>query len=496
MGRVLTNNTSLQVAVEESVGVLPASPDWELLEPNSIGTYGATITTVAREPISRNRQRRKGTIVDLESAVDFEADLIVSHFDAFIEGFIFANYIGNGDRDPSAVSATEYTVDSGTTIPDNAIVRGVNFGVEANNGLHLTAGTSTATTIVAAGLSIEAAPPAAARVEIAGLEGDVSDITVTVSGSVITIGSTSLDFTTFTGLVAGAFIHIGGTASANRFFDSPSTDNSGFVRVVSVTANTIVVDKAITTFVTDAGTGKQIQIFLGRFVKNVPTNDANFLERSYHFEAEYPGLAANGTDSMYSYAKGNFCNSMAVTLPLTAKSTIQFGFIGTDTDNPTETRATNADAPTEPSRTGAFNTVSDCTRLRITDVDETGITTDFKSATITFNNNVSPEKVLCTLGAAYMNFGNMEVDIEAELMFTDSAVVEAIRNNTTVTMDFGVKNDDGVIMFDIPSMTLGGGNTSYPVNESVLISTSSQAFQDSVLDSSIGISVLPYVPTL
>ena len=89
MARVLTNNTSLAYAIESSLGVQPTS-GWKLLEPNTINTFGATVTTVARSPISNLRQRRKGTVTDLDSAVEFEADLTVDSYNDFIEGFCFA----------------------------------------------------------------------------------------------------------------------------------------------------------------------------------------------------------------------------------------------------------------------------------------------------------------------------------------------------------------------------------------------------------------------
>lgn len=494
MGRVLTNNTTLAVAEEETLGNLPTSPDWFLLEPNSIGAFGADITTVARSPISRNRQRRKGTITDLDSSVEWEGDLTVSHFDRFAEGFIFANFQGEVDRDPSAVTATAYTVDTGSILPVQSLVRGVGFGIAGNNGIKVVDGSPTATSITASGLTAEATPPDEARVEVVGLQGTSGDLTIDVTGGVITLGSTALDFTTFP-MQVGQFIHVGGTADANRFVDG-SVNNSGFVRVVSIATNAVVIDKATNTFVTDAGAGKNVQVFFGRFLKNVPTNDANFLERSFQFEAEYPGLAPDNVASRYEYARGNYCNTMAINMPLTDKATVNFAFVGTDTTPPTDTRATDAASASDPIRTGAYNTTADCVRLRITELDETGITTDFKSMTITFNNNVSPEKVLCNLGARFMNFGNFEVDVEAELVFTNEEVPDAIRNNTSLAMDFGVRNDDGVIMFDIPSMTLGGGDKNFPVNESVLINVTGEAFQDPTTNNSIGISVFPFVPVL
>jgi hypothetical protein len=61
-------------------------------------------------------------------------------------------------------------------------------------------------------------------------------------------------------------------------------------------------------------------------------------------------------------------------------------------------------------------------------------------------------------------------------------------------MDFAIKNDDGVIFVDIPSMTLGGGDREFPVNESILINTTAQAYGDTTYGGSLGITVFPYVP--
>ena len=116
--------------------------------------------------------------------------------------------------------------------------------------------------------------------------------------------------------------------------------------------------------------------------------------------------------------------------------------------------------------------------------------------TVTLNNNVSPEKVLNNLGAKYMNTGNFEVDIESSLLFTNRLVVDRIRDNTTVTMDFAIKNDDGGIFMDIPAMTLGDGTKDFPVNESINISVGCMAFEDPTLGTSLGTTMFPYLPTV
>ena len=103
--------------------------------------------------------------------------------------------------------------------------------------------------------------------------------------------------------------------------------------------------------------------------------------------------------------------------------------------------------------------------------------------------------MLGTLGAKFMNTGNFEVDIEAQLLFSNPAVVEAIRQNRRLTMDFSIQNDDGAFMVDIPSLTLGGGGRDFPVNESILINTTAQAYGDTTFGNSLSVSMFPFVPS-
>lgn len=520
MADVKTNNVTLAYAIEESLSTLPASPEWRLLEPNAIGQFGATITTVARTPISRNRQRRKGTITDLDSGVDWEADLTLSHFKDFVEGFTFATGVNSDMNIPStAVDGTNDEYDVAALTSDQAdklefsvgqyatLVYARGFTNATNNGIKVLdsdiAAAATAIS-VAETLVEEATPPTNATVELCGLRSlaAAADLTWDWNAGTKTATLTSAaditDFTQF-GMSPGQFVHIGSPDSSgnvvNAFENVTANDVFGYARIRTIGTNTIVFDKTDTTLQFDDLTAPTtaVDILFGQFVRNVPTNSAEFIERSFNFELEYPNLN-NPSGSRYAYSVGNYCNTMAINVPLTDKATISFGFVGTDTVPPAVARATNADTPIEPSQTGAYNTTADCVRLRITELDEDALTTDFKNLTITFNNNVSPEKVLCNLGARFMNFGNFEVDIEAQLVFTDAAVPQAVRDNTSLTMDFGLKNDDGAILFDIPSLTLGGGDVEFPVNETVLINTTSEAFQDPTLDISIGVSIFPVVP--
>ncbi len=504
MGRVLTNNISLAYAIESSLGVLPGSPTWKLLEPNDISTFGATITTVPRTPISKNRQRRKGTTTDLDSAAEFEHDMTREVVIDFFEGFAFASFtsvVALASGTPNNLAADSDIAGAGTegfthaaltaALANNTLIYTRGFTQSAANGLFVVDGTNSTTTVTDITTTpgiVDEVPSQAqhATLEVAGRRGATADLTWTQATK--TLGSTALNFTTL-GLTVGQFIHVGGLTTTNQFAGGVL-----YGRIRSISANAIVLDKITGTLVADdAGAGKQIDILFGRFLRNVAVDNAAYLERSFQFEAAYPGLN-NPSGDKYEYAKGNLCNTVEIALPLNDKATVTFGFIGTDTEVPTASRKTNAATPVLPVQTVAYNTTSDVARLRITQLDEDGLTTCFKDVTLTLNNNVSPEKCIGTLGASFMNTGNFEVDLEAQVLFTQSEVVDAIRNNETVTMDMILKNGDGGVAIDIPSMTLGDGAKEFPLNESVIINLSGQAFADATLGTSIGISLFPVLP--
>lgn len=515
MGRVLTNNVGLAYTIETALGV--AGTTWFLLEPNAISTFGATVTTVARDPISRNRQRRKGTVTDLDSTIEFDEDLTLSSFRDFIEGFTFVTAI-NADVTNLASTAAETTTDTYTVAALSAaqadkmevdtLLWSTGFTNDGNNGLKsVDADIATSATAISVNENLvdESSPPAAARLSFAGhrvAAGDVVTWTFAGGPKEATLNLTGLGtLLQALGLTVGQTIHVGSIAAAgdttivNAFENAAANDMFGYARVKSFTdADNIVFDKvdAALQFTDATDPATAVDLLFGEFIRNVTTTDSEFLERSFQFEAEFPNLDTGG-GSEFQYSKGNFCNSASFNLPLTDKATVTFGFTGTDTDNPVVagSRKTGASAATDPTDTTAFNTSSDIVRLRITEVDEDGITTDFKSVVLTLNNNVSPEKVLGTLGAKFINTGNFEVNVEAQLVFTDGIVINKIRDNETVTMDFILKNDDGIISVDIPSMTLGGGDREFPINESVLINTTGLAFQDETLGTSIGISIIP-----
>jgi len=510
MGVVKTNRLSLAYAIEQSLGVLPGSPTWKLLEPNDITTWGANTTKVARDPISPDRQRRKGTTTDLDSTVEFEHDLTKEVFMDFIEGFCFASarypYSGGttrvgpiqsgssfnnlaADGDAGGDSFTHDTITTAMTANRLLYARG--FTTAANNGMKIvdSGSTATVTEITTTSTLVDETPGDTdnATLEIAGHRGASGEASWDFATSTLTY--TTLDPTTL-GLSPGQVVHIGGLLAANQF-----AEGVAYARISSITSSTIVFDKVSGALATADGTAGSIllDLLFGSFIRNVTVTDSDFLERSFQFELAMPNLGAAAA-TRWQYAEGNFGNQVTFQLPLADKAIIEFGFVGTDTENPETSQRAGASTPVQTVQTTAFNTSADIARLRVQQTDETGLTTCFKNVSLTLNNQVTPEKCLGTLGASELNTGTYLVDAEMQLLLTNEDVISAIKDNETVMFDFIVKNDDGAIAFDIPSMTLGGGDLELQRNESVRINTTGEAFRDATLDYTLGVSVIPAVP--
>lgn len=511
MGRVLTNNVSLAYSIESSLNV--AGAVFKLLEPNTINAFGSEITKVARTPISKNRQRRKGTTTDLDSSVEIDHDITMSSFLDFIEGYAFSR-AKNIDLDLAARSITSSGELEVITLIASQVerlkatsdfttllsVKGLRL--RQNNGLFALGAVPPAedSSLQLEGSFVEEqVPPTNAKVELAGVRftstaGVAASFAEDVSRLALTNSAEGFSWLTL-GLTVGQMVCIGSPDSEGEVqnaMQAGEVENSahGLGRIVTMTETTLTLDKVDASLQGSLTPGAVVDVLFGKFIRNVSIDSPDFLERSFQFEAEFPNLGGGGATE-YEYALGNYCNSAAFNLPLTDKATVTYGFIGTDTQSPTTERKTGAVDALQPVATSAYNTSTDIARLRLQDIDEDGLSTDFKTLSITINNNVSPEKVLGTLGAKYMNTGTFEVNIEAQMLFTNSQVIQRIRDNETVTMDFAIRNEDGGIVVDIPAMTLGGGGREYPENETVLVNTTAEAFEDRMLGTSLGISVFP-----
>lgn len=450
---------------------------WTVQQPNEISSYSADITKTQRTPISTDRSARKGTVTNVEVAPGFQTDITLDTFRYWGDGFLYSKWVGAGaiDIDVTSVDADSYNVATmGAALTAGTLVYATGFTLAANNGLKTVGASSTTTEIMVSGLTVEASPPAEARLYVVGHVAAAGDIAINSNGQ---LTSTTLDFTTL-GLVPGQYVYIDGFTQAVT---------SKMARVTIIDENTLTLSNS--EFTTEAGTGKTVRLFVSSFVRNVPVDSADFLKTEYTMEARY-----NTTPVIYEYARAVAANQMTINAPLTEKMTMDLTFVAQDLSEPVETPLPGA-GYAEFVANEAYNTVTNLNRVRLTGIDESGLSTYLKDVTVTINNNVSGENVLGVMGAAFTNIGNLEITMDTETVMTDGSVLAAIRNNATVNFELAGVNGDGAFVVNIPAMTLGDGSKNLATGEKVKVTVSGTAHEEETIGYMIGFSLFPYLPT-
>lgn len=457
--KIDSSQTGLRFAEESvDIGVLPGSPIWKPLEPNSYGDFGVQITTVAREPISDDRQAKKGMVVDLEAAGGFQTDLTQSNVQELMQGFMFADFRRKdefgGSGQITSVTGT-YNAASGLgvfAVDDLVFMSG--FTNPANNGLkRVTTSTATALTVTPAPVA-EATPPAAAMIVQVGKQFAAGALDVDAAGSFPAITAASgLDQL---GLVVSEPVFLGGDLAANRFINAV---NNGFKRIRSITATRIEFDKSLTTMVTESNTTETVQIFFGRVLKN--ETGALIKRRTYQLE-RLLGAKDNALPSQIQseYLIGAVANKVEMSIGVADKVMLDMEFMGTNGE--TRTGVVGVKSGTRPAliEQDAFNTSSDFTFLSVAAVPTSGaaMTAIFGHLTelkLSIANNAKLNKAIGTLGAIEVTVGKFKVEGTMNAYFTDVAAIEAVKANTSHTIMGAMVKDNAGIVFDVPLITLG-----------------------------------------
>ena len=375
------------------------------------------------------------------------------------------------------------------------------FASAANNGLHAAGADATTSAIEVDGiLTAESAPTgtvslAGCRITGRGATGTTWSWDSTERRATLTQAGVGTALHGDGGLSYGQMVHIGSvTAIGGALQNGLPGGLTGFARYVAHTANTLVFDRVDTALQVSAtvtmGLGRDLDLMFGDFVENVPRSSDEYQQVSHTIEQVSPDLFAIGTDG-YEYATGEVVSTMTLNFPLSDKATMDMAFVGQDTERPTQNRQSGASSAVAPVLNGAYNTSADFARLRITDVDDEGITTDFKSLTITINPQTSAEKVLAQLGPRFINRGNLLVDVAAQAIFSSDGIPRAIRENATARFDMVIGNEDGIIAIDCPAQTISGGGREYPANQAVLINATGESFEDETFGVSLMVSTIP-----
>lgn len=503
-----SNFTGLRFAQELSLGLLPGTPEgtdavWYGLEPNSYSDFGGQLATIARNPINASRQRKKGAITDLDASGGFNQDLTMNNLNRLMQGFFFATAHEKADTQSlnaavvvvSSVTAADDKYNTGASpgtylASDLAFASG--FGVTANNGLKVVVSADANDVTVAAspGLTNEASPPAAARVQRVGHQFGSATSAIVMNGTLVQLTETTLDLTTL-GLTVGEWIFLGGDAVGLTF-----VTNKGFARISRITAALLEFDKVNWTPGAEAGTGLTIQLFFGNFIRNEPL-PANIVRRTYQLERT---LGSDLVGVQSEYLKGAVANEFTLNVAQADKVNADLTFIATDNEQRNGT--VGVKLGTRPTLTAedAINTSSDFSRIKlsITNASNANPAALFAYATemtLTINNNASPNKAIGVLGAFDVTAGTFEVGGNITAYFATVDAVQAVRNNADVSLDMIMAKGNKGILFDIPLLSLGDGRLNVEQDAPITL-----PLENNAAESPFGYTFLmnwfPYLPTI
>lgn len=476
--KIDSNITSLRYSEEESIGVLTGSPVWRMLEPNTYADFGGAITTVSRNPINPSRQRKKGVITDLESSAGFNIDLTQVNLQDLLQGYFFADLRTKGELAVPTVNAVDDAFEpasGGGFYHAGDLLFAKGFSDAVNNGLHVVTGSPVSA-------SVEVLTP---LIPATGETGTISCVGIQAGDAELGWDSTgdwprlvrnsgTIDFTDY-GLVAGEWIYVGGDTTIHQFSKS---GNNGFVRVHSVGAAFIEVDKTSGNISSEPGTGSSIRIFFGRVLKN--ETGAAIKRRSYQLEMNLGEPDDASSDTQAQYLEGMVPGEFTLNIASADKINCDMVFQGIDTAVAT---AGNLRAGTRPDlqESDAFNTSTDFTRIKMALYVE-GLPLPLPlfayvtEVTLTINNNLNPDKAVSVLGAFDISAGTFEVSGSMTAYFTNVRTLEYVRNNRNVTFDMHLVKDNSGISIDMPLLGLGDARPNVEQDNAVTVPIEFNAF--------------------
>lgn len=480
--KIESNVTGLSYAEEATPGVLPGSPTWYVLEPNSYGDFGSQVTTTARATINSSRQRRKGVVTDVNANANFMQDLTFDNMYDLLQGFMFASWRQKDvDAFTAVTGSNGFTLASGgTDYRSGDLILASGSVTAANNGVHKVTTGATGTNVpVTSTLTADASPDATSKIRRIGFEFASGDAVITVTNGVPSLKATTKNLTQL-GVIAGEWFWVGGDTSGTNF---ATATNYGWVRAGSVAAGEIVLDKTQNTFSADTGTGKTLRVFLGDVLKN-EADPTLQVKRTYQLERS---LGAAG----YEYGLGSTPNQLVIQLNSASKVTLDLGFVCHDFETAgsakSGTRATLVSGQ-------AFNTSSDFGRIRLEDVDMTGLASFMIDAQLTINNGVTPDKALGTLGAFDTSYGDFAVTGNVNAYFSTTAAVDAVRSNADVSLDFALVHLNTGLLFDIPLVTLGNARLQVEKDRAIRLPLSLDAASHATFDHTLLAMSFAYLP--
>jgi hypothetical protein len=481
-----TNRVAIRAAVEASFGIVPTAPDMRDLCITGAPSLAFTPETTTSEKIRSDRQIDDLPLVGGEAGGDINSELAFSVQDFLLEGAFFNDFQIRNARlndesttEITAVTASAFTVLTGSVPVVNDIVRGEGFNVAGNNAYHVIDGVPSATSFTSATANVEATPPLQARLTTVGHRAAAGDLVLTIAGLGGTLASTILDLTAL-GLQAGDWIALDG------FPGTPA--NEGFYRIsISPATNLITFDIVPVGSASETPAGSA-DIYMGERLINGTTFQSYTLEEQF----------GDHTPITYQYFRGMTVDGMVLTAPSQAIVSVVFTFSGKDAffsetglpgSVPDQLPAVDAGGRVDLATTitalpvNVLNSSSNVARISRGGVPITGANFVLE-ASIEIANNLRQLNAVGFLGAVDIGDGEFGVTGSLNTYFDDSSLARDVVSNAETSFDMRFVDSSGhAIVIDAPRIKFSEGAPEVPSkNEDVTLALSYQAIRQPVFN--------------
>jgi len=466
-----TNRTAIGLVEEVTFGVTPATPAITNVRVTGHPNLGYVPQTVTSEEIRADRQVTDLILVGAEAGGDLGMEVSFGALDIIFEGALASTwdtkaYREGGTAISAVTAATDYTVTdvTGDNFAAGMLVQATGFVQAANNAIFRAGAGTSSTSVVYASAATET-PGSTAKLRAVGFEGATGDITTTAGGT-NSIDSTLLDFTTMN-MVVGEWLLIGGDLATEQ---SDTAANNGWVRILTIAANTITLDVVPAGWASDTNASSTLQIFMGESLVNGTT------PKSYSVERQFQDHAS----PTYELFNGMRVNTVSVEFESQSIMNATANFMGLDASMSTTRTAgaTDVAAPTNE----VLNTSSD-----VSGIDEGGAAVGDPNyvldGSIEFNNNLRRQNAVGSLGSVGIGYGEFNVTLTLNTYFSNATLAQKVISNAQSS--FTLRTRDGAshsFVMDFPAMKFSSGSPNVPgKNDDVTLSLEAQAYRHPTL---------------
>ena len=385
------------------------------------------------------------------------------------------------------------TYANGLTWQVGDIIKMTGHDDAANNGIFDVSAVTDNLITVSQTLTLDATINVAATLTTVGFEFAAGDLDVTVPAlpALPTLVAAVADFTTM-GLIPGEWLFVGGDVPGGSGDQFLAAANNGFMRINSIAAGVLEIDKSAGTLVTEASTVETVRVFFGRVLKN-EADPTLQVRRTYQLERQLGTPDdAKPTEVQAEYLEGWVANELTLNYATADKITVDIAGIAIDVSTVAGSVALKAGTRPTLVSGDAYNTSNDISRLKLSVLDRalgsnpTALFAFLTEFSININNNLSPNKAISVLGAFDVTAGQFNVEGSMEAFFADVTAVSSIRNNDDITLDVAmVKGSTGLksgTLIDVPLITLGDGRLAVEQDESITLPLDIPAGADRVFN--------------